>query len=147
MNFGERLAADLLEAQKRRDQAAVDILRQLRSAFHNAEIAARPAQLDEAGAIRFFQQQLKQRLESAAVFRQNGRDDLAAKEEAEAGAIRAYLPPAMPAEQLDEVARAAVAEAGGNMGAAMKIAVARVAGAAGGQEISAAVRRAMGGGS
>ena len=146
MYAGDQLATDLLEAQKSRDQAAVDTLRQLRSAFHNAEISAR-GKLDDAGAIKLFQQQLKQREESAAVFRKAGRIELAEKEEAEAAVIRGYLPPAMSAEQLDEIAAAAVAEAGANMGAAMKIAVAKVAGAATGQEVSAAVRRAMGGGS
>ncbi len=142
MYVGEQLAADVLEAQKRRDQSAVDILRQLRSAFHNAEIAAR-GQLDDAATIKFFQQQLKQREEASAVFRKAGRIELAEKEEAEAAVIRGYLPPAMTPEQLDQLAAAAVAEAGKDFGAAMKLAVAKAAGAATGQEVSAAVRRAI----
>lgn len=142
MYAGEQLAADVLAAQKRRDQAAVDILRQLRSAFHNAEIAAR-GKLDDAATIKFFQQQLKQREEASAVFRKAGRIELAEKEEAESTVIRSYLPPAMTQDQLDELARAAVAEAGKDFGAAMKLAVVRVAGAATGQEVSAAVRRAI----
>lgn len=142
MYTGDQLAADVLAAQKRHDRAAVDILRQLRSAFHNAEIAAR-GQLDEAAATKFFQQQLKQREESSAVFRKAGRIELAEREEAEAVAIRSYLPPAMTPDKLDEVARAAVAQAGKDFGAAMKIAVAKVAGAATGQDVSAAVRRAI----
>jgi uncharacterized protein YqeY len=144
MDAGDKLAEDLLAAQKRRDQVAVDALRQLRSAYHNAEIAAL-GKLDEAAAIKFFQQQLKQRNEAAAVFRQNGRVDLAEKEEAEAVFIKAYLPAAMPAAELDAIAAAAVAEAGeAGFGAAMKIAVAKVAGAASGQDVSAAIKRAMG---
>ena len=146
MYIGDKLAVDVLAAQKRREQAIVDALRQLRSAFHNAEIANR-GPLDDAAVVKFFQQQLKQREESAAVFHQAGRLELAANEEYEATVIRVYLPPALAPEQLDEIARAAVAEANGDFGGAMKIAVAKVAGGASGQEVSAAVRRAMNGGS
>jgi uncharacterized protein YqeY len=142
MYISDQLAADVLAAQKRREQALVDVLRQLRSAFHNAEIA-NLGPLDDVAVIKFFQQQLKQREESATVFRQASRPELAEKEEAEATIIRSYLPPALSLEQLDEIARVAVAEANNDFGGAMKIAVAKVAGGAAGKEVSAAVRRAM----
>jgi uncharacterized protein YqeY len=143
MDAGQQLAADLLEAQKRRDQATVDALRQIKSAYHNAEIAAL-GPLDSVAAIKFFQQQLKQREEAAAVFKQANRPELAAKEEVEAKIIRNYLPSHLTSEQLDVIVREAVAEAGAQgFGGAMKIAVAKVAGGATGQEIAAAIKKIL----
>lgn len=143
MYLGDQLTNDYNAAQKNREAEKVAALRQLRSAFHNAEIAAR-GKLDDAAGIKFLQQQLRQREEAAAIFKQAGRQEQLAQEEAESAIIRAYLPPALPAEELAVIAKQAVTEAGDKgFGAAMAWAMTKVAGRATGQEVSAAIRAAI----
>ena len=143
MYLGDQLNADYLDAQKRRDMSAMNVLRQLRSAFHNAEIATR-GKLDEAASIKFLQQQLRQREEAALAYRQAGRAEQLAQEESEAAIIKKYLPPSMPAEELKKIAAQAVAEAGDKgFGTAMALAMAKVKGQATGQEVSTAIKQAI----
>ena len=81
-------------------------------------------------------------------FREGGRDDLATAEEAEAQLIAAYLPAELSDEELQRLVEQAVADSGASspkqMGAAMKSALALVAGRADGKRVSALVRAALG---
>ena len=143
MYLGDQLTNDCTAAQKNRDAVKVGALRQLRSAFHNAEIAAR-GKLDEAASIKFLQQQLRQREESAAIFKQAGRLEQLVQEEQEANIIRSYLPPSLSTSELEVIAKQAVTEAGAKgFGAAMAWAMQQVKGQATGQEVAAAIKKAM----
>ncbi len=111
MELTERLNADLREAIRARDELRRTTIRLVLSALHNAEIAAqRP--LDEAMAQDVLRTQVKQRRESIEQYRNAGRDDLAAKEEAELGIILAYMPAQLGRDEVVGEARRIIDEVG-----------------------------------
>ena len=119
------------EAMKARDEARLNALRMIKSALvkHRAD-TARP--LDEKAELQILNMLIKQRREAAEMFRQGGREDLAAREEAELRLIASYMPPTATEEEMDAAVEAALAETGATslkqMGAVMKAAQARLAG-------------------
>lgn len=123
----------------------VGALRLLLSELQKAAKDGGSEATDELAVLR---RERKRREEAATTFRDAGREELAAKEEFEAGVIATYLPAELSDEALIEIARAAVADSGasgpGGIGPAMKAAIATVAGRADGRRVSAAVREALG---
>ena len=119
------------EAMKARDEARLNALRMIKSALvkHRAD-TARP--LDEKAELQILNMLIKQRREAAEMFRQGGREDLAAREEAELRLIESYMPPTATEEEMDAAVEAALAETGATslkqMGAVMKAAQARLVG-------------------
>ena len=93
------------------------------------------------------QRERKRRLESAAAYRDGGRDDLATTEEAEAELIASYMPAQLGDDELAEIVAAAVAESGASsprdMGDVMKLVMPKVQGRADGKRVSAAVKEKL----
>ena len=93
------------------------------------------------------QRERKRRLESAAAYRDGGRDDLASTEEAEAELIASYMPAQLGDDELAEIVAAAVAESGASsprdMGDVMKLVMPKVQGRADGKRVSAAVKEKL----
>ncbi len=89
----------------------------------------------------------KRRLEAAQAYREAGRDELAAGEEAEAQLIAGYLPAELSEDELREIVQCAVRDSGAesvrDMGRAMGIAMGAVDGRADGKRVSALVRAAL----
>lgn len=106
-------------------------LRMIKTALQKQQIDSMKA-LDESAEMQVMNMLLKQRREAADLFRKGEREELAAKEEAEARIIEAYLPSAPSAAELDQAVAAAIAESGATsqkqMGAVMKAAQAKLAG-------------------
>ena len=100
MTIQQQLDEDIKQAMRSGDAVRRDVLRFLKSAIHNEEIARREPLNDEA-ALAVVAKQVKQRRESIDMFRQGGRDDLVAKEEGELAILQVYLP-----EQLGDVSAA-----------------------------------------
>jgi uncharacterized protein len=127
----DRIQKDLVEAMKAKDEARLSTVRLIKTALKKHEIDSMKP-LDEATEIQVMNMLLKQRRESADMFRKGGRDELAAKEEAEMLLIEAYLPSAPSAAELEEAVSAAMAETGANsakqMGLVMKAAQAKLGG-------------------
>jgi uncharacterized protein YqeY len=100
---------------------------------------------DELAVLR---RERKRRLESADVFREAGRGELADAEEAEARLIEGYMPAQLADDELRAIAAAAVAETAASspkdIGIVMKAAMAKVGGRADGKRVSALVREALG---
>ena len=143
MSLKLRLADDLKAAMKSRDEAALSALRLLKSAITNREIElGRDA--DEAEVGKLVEKALKQRRESAAIYREAGRAELADREEAEARVLARYQPeqlsPEALAQLVDEALREVGATSAREMGAAMKAAMAKVGARADGKAVSALVR-------
>lgn len=90
---------------------------------------------------------VKQRKESARIYNENNRPELAENELAEAGILEEYLPKQLTAEELDAELRAIIAETGAtsakDMGKVMGTATKRLAGRAEGRAISEAVKRLL----
>lgn len=143
----DRIAGDLREAVRARDEPRKSALRLLSAAIRNAEIEAR-GELDEGGILAVVQRQAKQRRESIDEFRRGGRDDLVEREELELRALAGYLPEPVAREELVEAAREAIAAAGASgprdLGKVMPALVERFRGRADGREISAVVRELLG---
>jgi uncharacterized protein len=122
---------DMVAAMKSRDEARLGALRMIKTALKKHEVDAMKP-LDEATEMQVMSTILKQRRESAEMFHKAGRDELAAKEEAEITIIESYLPSTPTHEELEAAVTAAMAETGATsqkqMGVLMKAAQAKLAG-------------------
>jgi uncharacterized protein YqeY len=132
---------DLTAAMKAGEKDRVGALRLVLSELQKS---AKDGSDDELAVLR---RERKRRLESAGAFRDAGRDELAAGEEAEAEIIAAYLPAELGDDELRSIVRTAVAESGAttpqDMGAVMKAAMPKVGGRADGKRVSALVREEL----
>ena len=111
MSLQERVQEEIKAAMRARDKARVGTLRMLSSALRDAEIAAGGA-LSEADELAVVQKLIKQRRDAAAQYRDGGREEQAAAEEAEAGVLEDLLPAALSDEEVAEAIEQAITEAG-----------------------------------
>ena len=127
----ERLQTEMVAAMKAKEEARLGALRMIKAALKKHEIDSMKP-LDEATEMAVLNTLVKQRRESIDVFRKNGREDLAAKEEAELAIIEGYLPASASEEDIDRAISEAIAETGAagpkGMGLVMKAVQARLAG-------------------
>lgn len=125
------------------DRERVAALRLVLSELQKAE---KDGESDEVAVLR---RERKRRHEAAEAYREAGRAELAASEEAEAAVIDEYLPAELDDEALDAIVAEAIAETGASspadMGSVMKVAMARVNGQADGGRVSAAAKKALSG--
>lgn len=116
MSLRDRINEDLKTAMKARDMTRVAQLRAITSRFKDLdiELRAKGAELDEGTMLSALRSMIKSRRESAALYRQGDRPELAEKEEAEIAAIAHYLPPPLSDADLDVIVQKALAETGAN---------------------------------
>lgn len=130
----DRIAADLKEAMKARDQLRLDTLRSVLSGFtyKRTEAGVELSDADEADVVR---KQVKQRGDAASEFEKAGRKELAEKELREKEILIAYLPAQKSADEIRAIVRAVVAElpqGSRNQGAVMKVVMPQLKGQADG---------------
>lgn len=146
MALRHQLTEDMKTALKSRDQFKLDTLRMVVSAVKNKEIEAR-GELSDDAVVGLVGTLVKQRKEAAQLYRQGGRDDLAAKEEQEIEILNTYLPEQMGEDELVKVVEAVINEAGASsmadMGKVMKAVMSKVAGKADGSLVSALVKKSL----
>jgi uncharacterized protein YqeY len=127
----DRIQKDMVDAMKAKDEARLSALRMMKSALKKHEVDSMKA-LSESAELQVMSTLLKQRHESADLFRKGGREELAMKEEAEIAIIESYMPSAANDNDLRAAVEAALSETGANspkqMGAVMKAAQAHLAG-------------------
>lgn len=131
MSIVQRVEQDLVAAMKARRELRLSVLRMMKSALKLKQVElARPLEDSEAQAT--LRTLVKQRHESAEQFRKGGREELAAKEEAEIKIVEEYLPAAASDEEIAAAVSAAIAETGASgakdLGKVMKSAMTRLAG-------------------
>jgi hypothetical protein len=118
-------------AMKARDEGRLGALRMLKTALKKHEVDGMKP-LDEKAEMQVLNMLIKQRKESAEMFRKGNREELAVKEEAELGVIESYMPASAADEEIDAAIGAALAETGvtsvKQMGVVMKAAQAKLAG-------------------
>lgn len=121
----------MVAAMKAKEEARLSALRMIKTALKKEEVDSM-GPLNEASEMKVMNTLLKQRREAAELFRKGGRDDMAAREEAEIGVIESYLPSAPSEQELEAAVAAALAETGATsqkqMGVVMKAAQAKLAG-------------------
>ncbi len=144
----DKVQKDMVDAMKAKEEAKLGALRMIKSALKKHEVDSMKP-LTEPVELQVMNTLLKQRRESADLFRKGGREELALKEEAEIQVINAYLPSAASGEELEEAVTGAIAETGAaspkQMGAVMKAAQARLAGkTVDGKALSELVKRKLG---
>jgi hypothetical protein len=127
----ERVQKDMVEAMKAKDEARLSAIRMLKAALMKHKVDTMK-ELDEAEELKVLNTILKQRRESAEVYRKSGREEQAAAEEAELRLIEGYMPAAASEEEMEAAIAAAITETGitsaRQMGVVMKAAQARLAG-------------------
>jgi hypothetical protein len=146
----QRLRTDLTAAIKGRDPLTSSTLRMALAAVQSAEMAGvTPRELSDEDVQGVLGTEVKRRKEAADAFRGAGREEQAAKEEAEAVILLSYLPKQLSADALKAVVADAIAETGATdpkaMGQVMKAVMAKVQGRADGKSVSAEVRRQLAG--
>lgn len=149
MTLQERISDDMKEAMKAKDKVRLAALRDIKSKIMLALTETGGADsLDDAAVTKILSKQLKQREDTLAIYKEQGREDLAAEELEQADVIRVYLPQPMTETELAEAVVALIEELGASsmadMGRVMGTASARFAGRADGKTISALVRQHLG---
>jgi uncharacterized protein YqeY len=153
MSLRQRLDSDIKDALKAGEKARVGCLRMLKSKILEKEVALRAKRgvnyrLTDDEAIEVIAGYAKQRRDSIEGFKQGGRDDLVAREQAELEIVDTYLPARLSDDEIRRIAQEAIAEVGATspreMGAVMKIVMPKLKGAADGKQVSEIVRALLG---
>lgn len=141
MSVVDQVQEDARTALKAGDRDRCNALRLIASELQKA---VKDGGDDEVAVL---QRERKRRLESAAAYRDGGREDLASAEETEAQLIEGYMPEQLGDAELEEIVAAAVAESGASspreMGDVMKLVMPQVQGRADGKRVSAAVKEKL----
>jgi len=154
MALKQTIADDMKAAMRARDQQRLDTLRMARARMLEAEVALRAEmgrdyELSDPEAIKALAAYAKQRRDSIEAYRAAGREDLAAKEEAELAIIQSYLPRQLSEDEIARIVDEAIAETGAaapkDMGAVMKVVVPKVQGTADGKVVSRIVKERLAG--
>ncbi|MBE0554053.1 MAG: GatB/YqeY domain-containing protein [Rhodobacteraceae bacterium] len=115
MSLRERLQAALKDAMKAKEADRLSALRLINAAIKDREIAGRGeggAEVSDADLLAVLGKMVKQRQESARIYEEGGRLELAEKELAEISVIEEFLPRQLSADEVKAAIAAAVAEAG-----------------------------------
>jgi len=145
MSLQEDVMTAMKAAMKAKDQTTLTALRAIKSAILLAQTETGAKQeLTEDQEIKMLQKLVKQRKDSAAIYLEQGREDLAAPEMAEAKIIDQFLPEALSEEEIAKMVETAIQKTGAqgmkDMGKVMGVVSAQVAGRADGKTISNIVK-------
>ncbi len=147
MSLQEQVTEQLKVAMKAKDSVALESLRAIKSAILLAQTQAGAQDLTSDDEIKLVQKLVKQRKDSAEIFRQQGRNDLAEPEEAQIKIIEQFLPEQLDEESIakvvDEIISQTNAEGMKDMGKVMGMATKAMSGKADGKTISAIVRQKL----
>ena len=151
MGLKEKIDADIKAAMLARDKDKLNALRAIKSAILiELTKGGSGEELEEAVGMKILQKLHKQRMESAAIYHEQDRKDLAAEEEVQANVIEAYLPKQLSEEEITKVVREVIASSGAksmaDMGRVMGETNKRLAGKADGSAIAALVKELLSGG-
>lgn len=143
MSLEKNLEQDYKEAFKGKRELEVSTLRMLRSALKNLAIDKRVPSLEDDDVLSVIKKELKKRQDSLESFRSAGREDLAAKEEAEILVLQKYLPAMISSEELDKIIDNVISQGQNNFGLVMKEVVAQAKGRADGKTIQEKVKQKL----
>lgn len=148
MNLFDRVSEDIRKAMLAREKVRLEALRGAKKEFLEAKTAkGANGELTDENATRILVKMVKQRKESAKIYTDNNRPELADNELAEAAVLEEYLPKQLTAEELEAELRGIMAEVGAagpkDMGKVMGVASKRLAGRAEGRAISETVKKLL----
>ncbi|MBD5378863.1 MAG: GatB/YqeY domain-containing protein [Bacteroides sp.] len=148
MDLFDKISADIMAAMKAKDRVRLEALRGVKKEFIEAKTAeGAGGVLTDENAIRIMTKMVKQRNESARIYRENNRPELAEPELAEAAVIEEYLPKQLTEAELEVELKKIIAETGATspkeMGKVMGVATKALAGRADGRMISTLVKQLL----
>lgn len=146
MSLKTQLTEDMKTAMRAKDQVSLSTIRLINAAIKQFEVDER-TEADDAKVISILTKMVKQRKDSAKIYTEAGRQDLADKENAEIEILNCYLPQMMSAEEIKTVVEAAIAETGASgmadMGKVMGVLKTRLAGKADMGEVNKVLKTAL----
>ena len=148
MNLFDQVSNDIKSAMLAKDKVRLEALRGIKKEFLEAKTAkGADGELSDETSMKILAKMVKQRKESAQIYSEQNRPDLAEPELAEAAVIETYLPKQMTDEELTEALKAIIAQVGATkpqeMGKVMGVASKQLAGRADGRAISAKVKELL----
>ena len=148
MSLQSKVMEALKEAMKAKDTVALESLRAIKSAILLAKTEAGAAEeLSEADELKLLQKLVKQRKDSATLYTQQGRNDLAEPELAQMAVIEKFLPAQLSEAEVETALRGIINQVGAttpkDMGKVMGVATKQLAGKADGKLISEIVKRLL----
>lgn len=148
MNLFDKVSGDIKTAMLARDKVRLEALRGIKKEFLEAKTAkGGDGELSDDAALKILAKMVKQRKESASIYTEQNREDLADEELAQAAIIEEYLPKQLSEEELTAVLKEIIARVGATsakeMGKVMGTATKELAGKAEGKAISAKVRELL----
>ena len=148
MDLKTQLNESMKDAMRSGDTLRKNTVRMALAAIKQVEVDKRTT-LDDPAVIALLQKEIKNRREAIEEAKNAEREDLVKENQAEIAVLEAFLPPALPEEELREIVKNAIAETDAigpaDMGRVMKVALEKVAGRAPGGEVSAMVRELLAG--
>ncbi len=146
MDLKTKLNDSMKDAMKSGDVVRKNTVRMALAAIKQVEVDKRVS-LDDAAVMSLIQKEIKNRREALEEARKADRADLVSANEAEIAILEAFLPEAMPADELRELVKAAIAETGAtsasDMGKVMKAVMPKTAGRAPGDAVSAMAKELL----
>lgn len=144
----EKVSKDIVAAMKAKDKVTLEALRNIKKVFIEAKTAPGANDtLDDAAALKILQKLAKQGHDSADLYTQQNRPDLAEAEMAQVKVIESYLPKALSAEEIEAAVKEIIAQTGATsikeMGKVMGLASKQLAGKADGKAISDVVKQLL----
>ena len=148
MELFEKVSKDIVAAMKAKDKITLEALRNIKKVFIEAKTAPGANDtLDDAAALKILQKLAKQGHDSADLYTQQNRPDLAEAEIAQVKVIESYLPKALSAEEIEAAVKEIIAQTGATsikeMGKVMGVASKQLAGKADGKAISDVVKKLL----
>ena len=148
MNLFDKVSGDIKTAMLARDKVRLEALRGIKKEYLEAKTAkGGDGELSDDAALKILAKMVKQRKESASIYTEQNREDLAGEELAQAAIIEEYLPKQLSEEELTAALKEIIARVGATsakeMGKVMGTATKELAGKAEGKAISAKVRELL----
>lgn len=148
MDLFEKVSKDIVAAMKAKDKVRLEALRNVKKYFLEAKTAPGAGDvLTDDAAMKILAKLAKQGKDTATLYTEQGRADLAAEELGQVAVIEEYLPQPLSAEELEAAVRCIIAEVGAtspkDMGRVMGVASKQLAGKAEGRAISELVKQLL----
>lgn len=147
MALEQQIQKDIMEAMKAHNTVRTNAVRAIKSEILLAKTSGAGAEITDGDVIKLIQKLIKQRKESAAMYAQSGRQDLADNELAEAAEMEGYLPKQLSEAEVEEIVKGIITETGASsmadMGKVMGLATKKLAGQADGRTVSTIVKKLL----
>ena len=147
MSMELQIQQDIKAAMLAKEKTRLESLRAIKAAILLAKTADGSESISDEAVVKIIQKLVKQRKETAEIYKQQNREELAANELAEAAAMEVYLPKQLSEDEIEEELKKIIAQVGAtgpqDMGKVMGTATKALAGKAEGRVISALVKKML----